>query len=424
MTCGGCGGIFENTLHYSSPAHGGWGVVRMGHLMPESYQLFVSPAACGRHGAIGACMQGRKNRVSYLYLSEEDIVSGDYEDLILEAAGELLDCLEKRGRKPKVLMIFVSCIDDLLGTDHNSLLGVLKERYPDIRFDFCHMNPISLDTKVPPPVNIRDKLYGFLDVSREKDEGVNLLGSLVPLLPESEIFKVLGQMGAEPIRHISDFGSFFDFQQMAKSKLNLVIAPPGKYAAQNLEKRLGIPFHMSLTTYDPALATKAYGELADLLEVPCPDLSSYEERCEKAMEETCRHLSGLPIVIDDDAVFRPFDLCRALLKRGFQVKRVLTQKVIPLDREAYEWVVQHKPDLEIMQPQHHKAMQLRAAMTDCLAIGYNCAYQTGASHIVPCDGQMGHWGYYGILEMMRLILEAYEENRDLEKLVRDAGLVV
>ena len=133
----------KRPLHYSSPAHGGWGVVRMGHLLPESYQLFVSPAACGRHGAIGAYMQGRKQRVSYLYLEEDDIVSGGYEELIADAAIELLEHLEHAGKLPKVLMIFVSCIDDLLGTDHEAIVQTLSEKRPDVRFTFCHMNPIS-----------------------------------------------------------------------------------------------------------------------------------------------------------------------------------------------------------------------------------------------------------------------------------------
>lgn len=54
-----CGNRFEHdTLHYSSPAHGGWGVVRTVMLVPESYRLFVCPFACGRHGAIGVAYQG------------------------------------------------------------------------------------------------------------------------------------------------------------------------------------------------------------------------------------------------------------------------------------------------------------------------------------------------------------------------------
>ena len=191
--CCGCEPSFENTLHYSSPAHGGWGVVRMGHLLPESYQLFISPAACGRHGAIGACMQGRKSRVSYLYLREEDIVSGAYEDLFVQAVDELLDHLKHTGRLPKVLMVFVSCIDDLLGTDHNALLDIFESRHPDVRFTFCHMSPISLDTKVPPPVNIQNKIYSMLDVTQQKDTGVNLIGNLVPIQKNCEVFRFCGK---------------------------------------------------------------------------------------------------------------------------------------------------------------------------------------------------------------------------------------
>ena len=118
--------LFEESLYYSSPAHGGWGVLKMGQLVPESYQLFVSPAACGRHGALAARMEDRKSRVSYLFLSEDDIVSGGYEDSIIKSAQKLLAHLKRRGKMPKVLMIFVSCIDDLLGTDHDALIMQLE----------------------------------------------------------------------------------------------------------------------------------------------------------------------------------------------------------------------------------------------------------------------------------------------------------
>ncbi|MBQ7784266.1 MAG: hypothetical protein IJ368_09875, partial [Oscillospiraceae bacterium] len=45
-------------LHYVSAAHGGWGVVRIAALVPESHQLFVCPFACGRHGALGGAVNG------------------------------------------------------------------------------------------------------------------------------------------------------------------------------------------------------------------------------------------------------------------------------------------------------------------------------------------------------------------------------
>ena len=130
---------FENTLHYSSPANGGRGVVRIGMMMPESVELFVCPFACGRHGAISAMKQELKGRLSYLYINQSDVING-YDDLIPPAVGELLDALPVR---PKVVFVFVSCLDDLIGTDHDALLETLGAQYPDVRFRIGHMNPIS-----------------------------------------------------------------------------------------------------------------------------------------------------------------------------------------------------------------------------------------------------------------------------------------
>ena len=101
---------FENTLHYSSPGHGDWGVVRIGMLAPESVQLFVCPSACGRHVAIGAMKQGLKDRLFYLYVSQSDIVDG-YDPLIPEAVKNVLEALKKQ---PKVF--FYLC--ELPGRSH------------------------------------------------------------------------------------------------------------------------------------------------------------------------------------------------------------------------------------------------------------------------------------------------------------------
>ena len=103
----------KESLHYCSPAHGGWGPIRMTQLVPESQLLFCCPSACFRHGALGAFQHGYKNRMAYLYLTREDIIRG-YDDILLEGAEEYLCRLEGR---LKVLFLFVSCLDDFIGTD-------------------------------------------------------------------------------------------------------------------------------------------------------------------------------------------------------------------------------------------------------------------------------------------------------------------
>ena len=55
MSCMSC---FENTLSYTAPSHGDWGIVRIAALVPETHLLFVSPSACGRHGALAEKFAG------------------------------------------------------------------------------------------------------------------------------------------------------------------------------------------------------------------------------------------------------------------------------------------------------------------------------------------------------------------------------
>ena len=120
------------SLHYVSAAHGGWGIVRMAALVPEAHLLFVCPSACGRHNAIGGAVSGIKQRVSYLFLTEADIVSGDFEQMIVDNVDILFGMLPK---KPKALLIFTSCLDDLLGTDHEPILEELSRRiYTIVRY--------------------------------------------------------------------------------------------------------------------------------------------------------------------------------------------------------------------------------------------------------------------------------------------------
>ena len=118
------------SLHYVSASHGGWGIVRMAALVPEAHLLFVCPSACGRHNAVGASVAGIKHRVSYLFLTEADIVSGDFEQMIVDNVDILFKALPK---KPRALLIFTSCLDDLLGTDL-SLIHISSFQQPSRSF--------------------------------------------------------------------------------------------------------------------------------------------------------------------------------------------------------------------------------------------------------------------------------------------------
>ncbi|MFQ9393537.1 MAG: hypothetical protein ACLR2E_04320 [Lachnospiraceae bacterium] len=64
-------------------------------LVPEAHLLLVCPSACRRHNAVGASVAGIKHRVSYLFLTEADIVSGDFEQMIVDNVDILFEALPK-----------------------------------------------------------------------------------------------------------------------------------------------------------------------------------------------------------------------------------------------------------------------------------------------------------------------------------------
>ncbi|MDC7987073.1 nitrogenase component 1, partial [Rhodoplanes sp. TEM] len=225
-------------LHYCAPTHGGWGVLRTALLVPELYVLFVCPAACGRHGAIAAFEQGLKHRVGYLCIEDEEIVLGSYEDEIRRTVPLLMERLAPR---PKAVMIVVSCIDDLLGTDYAPMVADFEAEH-GIPFRIGRMNPITMGSGLPPQRRVQRDMYDLLAPAPARDGSIGLIGPFRPLAPESELHGMLARAGLGPIRHVADCATFADFQAMAAARLNLVTRPEGLAAAEHLEKTLGTPF--------------------------------------------------------------------------------------------------------------------------------------------------------------------------------------
>ncbi len=424
MSCSLIENVYETSLHYASPAHGGWGVLKIAQLIPESYFIFVSPAACGRHGALGARMEGRKDTVSYLFLTEQSIVSGDYEQMLIDALDKLMDFLGKRDRIPKVMGVFVSCIDDLLGTDHEALRQELEDRYKGIKFIDCHMNPTSSDTGVPPLVNVQNKIYSVLERSEVSDDGVNIVGNLEPIHKESELYEVLTKMGATAIRHISDYKTYDAYQEMASSRLNIRLAPSVKYACTNMERKLGIPSVEALIAYRPENIRKNYELIANELGVDCPELSEYEKEAEEALLKAQKDIGDMPLILDWECIIRVFEFARCLLENGFSVRRIYSQQVIPSDKENFEWVCENYPDIEILQPQNPRTTFVDAPEDECIAIGYSAGYLSGAKHVVDIGGQNGLYGYRGLKELLNKVRKAKKEEADLKKILEDAVIIV
>lgn len=414
---------FEDTLHYSSPANGGRGIVRTGMLIPESVELFVCPFACGRHGSISAVKQNFKDRLVYLYLEQSDIIEG-YDDVIVPAVGELLESLPKR---PKVILIFVSCLDDLIGTDHDALKERLSALYPDVQFRSCHMNPITTGGKTPPPISIQNDMYSLLKKQEEQDNGVNSIGNLAAVSEDSEVHTYLSHMGYGRLRHISQYDTFDGYQEMAKSQFNLVIAPAGRQAAEQMEERLKKPHLFLPVSYRLEEIEQQYKKLTEWLKKDSSetmDLTPYIERTKKSIERAREAVGDMPIIVDASAVVRPFSMARALLEYGFHVVRIQAQECISIDRSDFEWLEREHPEVEVMQPRHHKAVLQDKRIRESIAIGVDGAYLTGSDYVVDLFADEGMYGYHGVECLMEKLENALEQKVDLENMINEYGLVV
>lgn len=413
--------LFNSTVHYCSPAHGGWGVVRVAMLVPESYQLFVCPSACGRHGALGAIEHGNKERLSYLYIDEADIVSGSYEDLILEGVDALLEALEE---KPKAMFIFVSCLDDLLGTDHVAILDVLNKKYP-IKFQVGHMNPITNGSKTPPPVTLQRKMYELVEGQGEKAETLNLLGNFVPLEENNELFDVLSQLGIKEIKHISEQKTFKAFEEMGESKYSLVLRPEAKVAAEDMKRHNKINYRFLPVSYDMEVIAEQYKEIIEMINQDVTvDFTAMQEEAKACIEKAKGVIGDFPIIIGNSAVCRPFNLAKALISYGFNVQKVYADDVVSFEKESFEWLKANAPQVEIISALNHNRINRVEEEQDCIAIGYNAAYIEKSKHVVDLIQDEHMFGYRGIVKLMDMMTKCYLEPMALKEIIEKYGLVV
>ena len=102
------------TLAFNSPGAQGFGVKRAGLAVPNSVMLLVAPACCGRNTTMLSAESGYGDRFFYLLLDDTDIVTGRHLTKIPKAVEEVCQSLD---HTPSAVMICITCVDALLGTD-------------------------------------------------------------------------------------------------------------------------------------------------------------------------------------------------------------------------------------------------------------------------------------------------------------------
>ena len=229
------------TLAYNSPGAEGFGVKRAGLSVPGSIMLIVAPGCCGRNTSSIARIKGYADRFFYLDMTDTDLVTARHLRKIPQAVREIVEFQEAEGKRPSLVMICITCVDALLGTDMERVARKAEELV-GLPVRPCYMYALTREGRKPPMVHVRQSLYELLPKQKKRGTSVNLMGFFAPLIDECELYSQLHSIGVKNIREISRCSSYEEFLKMGEANFNLVLHPEARAAAEDLLARLDIPY--------------------------------------------------------------------------------------------------------------------------------------------------------------------------------------
>lgn len=380
---------------YCHPFHGGWDVARIALNIPESMILFVCPASCARIIKLNAINYDYGNRIFVLGLTEADIVAGDYETKTYDAACEVLETVEKR---PRALIIYVSCIDAMLGNDHSFQTKRVMEKYPEVNCFVLKMCPITRYSTDLPLVELQNDMYNALPKLTTKVElskTVAFIGSNIALGEDNELIKMLRRGGYEPL-HIQASDRYEDFLKVRESALNICFMPFGRKACESLKSRFGTDYVPIFFRHDPDYIDSALETIADRLGLEKPDTRKLRQETEEVLRAAAMQCRA-ELVLDSTASLAVNELRDVLVRNGFKVKYVY--------RDSADT---NEPDIDsghISMPERRNY----ASGSSCLAVGQAAGCFEKAERIVDLFYDNGTWGYDYLRKLAKRIMDSYAD---------------
>ena len=305
------------TLAFNSPGAEGFGVKRAGLAVPGSIMLIVAPGCCGRNTSMISSMKEYNNRFFYLCMDETDIVTGRHLKKIPKAVASICGSLEK---KPSVVMICITCVDALLGTDMERVCRKAEEK-AGLPVRPCYMYALTREGRKPPMVHVRQSLYSLLEPGHKKGNVVNLLGYFSPLVDDCELYTLLQEAGVKTIHEISRCEDFEEYKKMSEANFNLVLHPEARFAAEDFHDRLKIPFIELRRLYQIDKIGSQYQAFGAALGIEF-HAEEQKKQAQKAIESFRKVCPDPVFAVGECANADPFELSLALVKYGFKVAEI------------------------------------------------------------------------------------------------------
>lgn len=407
------------TLAFNSPGAEGFGVKRAGLAVPGSIMLIVAPGCCGRNTSMISSMKEYNNRFFYLCMDETDIVTGRHLKKIPKAVASICESLEK---KPSVVMICITCVDALLGTDMERVCRKAEEK-AGLPVRPCYMYALTREGRKPPMVHVRQSLYSLLEPGHKKGNVVNLLGYFSPLVADCELYTLLQEAGVKTIHEISRCEDFEEYKKMSEANFNLVLHPEARFAAEDFHDRLKIPFIELRRLYQIDKIGSQYQAFGAALGIEF----HAEEQKKQAQEaiESFRKVCPDPVfAVGECANADPFELSLALVKYGFKVAEIYGT----ITGENFIYIRQLKklsPQTKIfsnMEPTMLYYDPTESGVT--LTIGKDACYYHPNTKGIHWNEERQPFGYAGVrrlFEALELAVTEQAEGNVLQKQVEVIG---
>ena len=407
------------TLAFNSPGAEGFGVKRAGLAVPGSIMLIVAPGCCGRNTSMISSMKEYNNRFFYLCMDETDIVTGRHLKKIPKAVASICESLEK---KPSVVMICITCVDALLGTDMERVCRKAEEK-AGLPVRPCYMYALTREGRKPPMVHVRQSLYSLLEPGHKKGNVVNLLGYFSPLVDDCELYTLLQEAGVKTIHEISRCEDFEEYKKMSEANFNLVLHPEARFAAEDFHDRLKIPFIELRRLYQIDKIGSQYQAFGAALGIEF----HAEEQKKQAQEaiESFRKVCPDPVfAVGECANADPFELSLALVKYGFKVAEIYGT----ITGENFIYIRQLKklsPQTKIFSNMEPTMLYYDSAESGVtLTIGKDACYYHPNTKGIHWNEERQPFGYAGVrrlFEALELAVTEQAEGNVLQKQVEVIG---
>ena len=406
-------------LSYSSPARGVWNIVHIGTLVPESHQIFVCPTSCLRGVVLTTAEMGAMDQMSTITVGEDNILEGNMEEELHDGVVKILSSLEK---KPRMVMVFTSCIHHFLAVNYQRVYKILRKEYPDIDFVDCYMDPIMRRTSPPDP-SLRRQITRVLRPLEQDSRSVNFIGNEFMTGENSDMYMHLVNQGMK-VRDITRCSSYDEYLEMGSSCANITFHKAAAKAGRDLEVRINQKWLPVRSAYDYDVIDADMKRVCEALNIPAPgadEIRMEREKTEAAAAEVCALLNGTPVSVDYTAVDEPLLFTLWLKRRGFKVESCFIENFTE-DKEVFETLQKELPDLKVWSSLNWNMRRAeRGHEGKITAIGQKAAYFNDTNHFVNVVESGDMYGYRGIRRMMELLKEAYLEEKDMRKLVQIKG---